>query len=155
MLRKVQVFLATGFGSGYSPWAPGTVGSVVAFLLLLPFASWINSNPKGFLLLTLGVLILGVWTSRAAEKHFGDHDSGKIVIDEFFGYFVSLLWVPYSLKTAIAAFILFRLFDINKVPPANIVDQRVPGPWGVMLDDMVAGIYANLALQLLLWQGWI
>lgn len=95
----------------------------------------------------LPLFVLGVWSSHRAEQALGK-DSGHIVIDEFCGYLISVLFVPKSIYYLIAAFILFRIFDIFKPPPIRKVEKAVPGGAGIMLDDVLAGIYANLCIQL-------
>jgi len=92
------------------------------------------------------VFILGVYVSHQAEKEFGK-DSGHIVIDEFCGYLVSVLFVPRTPGYLLAAFVLFRFFDILKPPPIRGIERSVPGGAGIMSDDVVAGIYANICLQ--------
>ncbi len=93
------------------------------------------------------VFILGVPVSHHAEKQLGK-DSGHIVIDEFSGYLISVLFIPRSLGYLFAAFILFRIFDILKPPPIRKIEESVPGGAGIMADDVLAGIYANICLQL-------
>lgn len=151
MIRKLQVIVATGFGSGYSPWAPGTAGTVVGVGLFLPLMRLAERAPLLYLVTLAGLIVIAIWCSDAADRHFGSHDNKKIVVDEIVGYFTALVWLPgYSWKTLVAAFVLFRFFDIVKVPPANIIDKKLPGGYGVVLDDVVAGIYSNLILQLVM-----
>lgn len=90
---------------------------------------------------------LGTWTSDEAEKTLGK-DSGHIVIDEFCGYLVAVMFVPREIGYLFAAFVLFRLFDIFKPPPIRRIEKSVPGGAGIMLDDVMAGIYANACIQL-------
>jgi phosphatidylglycerophosphatase A len=153
VIQRVQVIIATGFGSGYAPFAPGTAGTVVAVALFIPLAPLAEQAPWLFLATLVGLTGIAVWAAQGADQHFDSHDNKKIVIDEILGYFVTLAWVPYDWKTALAAFILFRFFDILKPPPVNIIDKKLAGGWGVVLDDVMAGIYANLSLQLLLYLG--
>lgn len=139
-------FLATTCFSGYSPIAPGTVGSVVAFLpyILIP-------DFRGLLLLGVTVLcyFLGVWASFRVEQDSGQHDPGQINLDEVVGQWIALLFLPKEGWLVWGtAFILFRIFDIFKPFPVNR-SQHLNGGWGVMTDDVLAGIYANLVLQIL------
>ena len=137
--------IGSGLYSGKSPIAPGTAGSVVGlacFVLIPGFNGWI--------LLSAVVLFffLGVWTATEIEKTEG-HDAGFITIDEVVGMWISLLFLPDAgmWKMVIPAFFLFRIFDIIKPFPAGR-SQHLPGGWGVMVDDVFAGIYANLTLQI-------
>ena len=147
---KFYLVLATGFGSGYSPFASGTAGSAVAILLyllihpLLSGSQWVLG-----LVFLLGVLALSIRCSDVAEKYFGKKDDGRIVIDEFLGQWVALYLIPFSWWAPVAAFFLFRFFDIVKPFPAGR-SQRLPGGLGIVLDDVFAGIYSNLALQVVI-----
>ncbi len=145
--NPVMVFLATGFGSGYFPVAPGTAGSVVGVLLAWPLLAlpiW------GFVLATLACFALGVWVSDAAEAHFAAKDPGAIVIDEIAGAWVTLIAVTPTPLHLLLGFALFRLFDITKPFPCKWAERRFRGGLGVMADDIVAGVYAALLLQLLI-----
>ena len=128
------------------PSAPGTFGTLASFLVIA------LTTPSDNILLPLFsfLLILGVWSSHHAEKVLGK-DSGHIVIDEFCGYVVSVMFIPPELAYYIAAFILFRAFDIFKPFPIHNMEKHIPGGAGIMLDDVLAGIYANLCLQSLLY----
>ncbi len=142
-------FLASVFGVGFIPFAPGTFGTLfaAAVYLLLPTSLFSGQGwywLGGALLLKTGAAI---WLSGKAEKTLG-HDAPAIVIDEFCGYFVAILFLPKTLLIAVYAFVLFRLFDITKPFPAN-VSQRLPGGWGIVVDDLIAGVYANLVIQLI------
>lgn len=128
---------------GYLPHAPGTWGTAAALLFLMLLKP---SMPLHAAIAVLTVLI-GVASSHKAEKAFNKKDSGHIVIDEFAGYLVSTAFLPASWGYLFSAFILFRVFDILKPPPAKRL-ERLPGGWGVMVDDVAAGIYTNLILQL-------
>lgn len=141
--------IASGFGSGFFPWAPGTAGSVAA---LAVGAALLLASP--WLLLAAAALagIGGVWAVRAAQA--GD-DPGWVVVDEFAGQWLTLLGLPaLSWRGALAAFLLFRLLDIAKPGPIGWADRR-PGPVGVMADDVIAGVSGALILAALarLWPG--
>jgi phosphatidylglycerophosphatase A len=148
-MRKLILFAATGAGSGYAPLASGTVGSVVGiglYLLLAPLP------PLAYLAATGALTLAGFWLADRAEAIFGRKDDGRITIDEVAGMLVALALLPPGVETVVLAFLLFRLFDIVKPPPAYQL-QAVPGGAGVMLDDLVAGLYANLVSQLV-WRVW-
>ena len=146
--RRPGVLLATCGGIGYVPVAPGTAGSLVGLacygLVRLGGDEWAQ------LALLVAVAAAGVWSSAAAERHFGRTDPGTIVIDEVAGMLLTLLWVPVTWTGAFAAFALFRLFDIVKPFPVRRT-ERLGGGWGVMADDLAAGVYAHVALRILAW----
>lgn len=97
----------------------------------------------------LGFLMIGVWAADGAEKgYFRRHDVGNIVVDEFLGYFITMTLVPVTFTTLAVGFVVFRLLDIVKPQPAKHIDRKWPGGWGVVMDDVVAGIYANVLLQI-------
>jgi len=132
-------FLAFGFGSGLSPVAPGTAGTlagVLPALFLTQIPLWIGC------LLLLGAFFLGIYLCQVTGKALGVHDHGGMVWDEFVGFWMVLLFVPFDWRWWLAAFILFRAFDILKPWPIRWLDRRVDGGFGVMLDDLIAGIFA-------------
>jgi len=138
--------------SGSAPIAPGTVGSAVAAAALLAVHFFVVPMPwlsPAWLGAILVVLFVGVWATRYAEAVHGK-DPGVVVIDEVLGMFVALWLVPGGIGSVIAAFFLFRFFDIVKPYPARRVEREAPGAWGVMLDDLVAGVYANIVLRIAL-----
>ncbi|MCK8824941.1 phosphatidylglycerophosphatase A family protein [Fuchsiella alkaliacetigena] len=142
--KAVIKLLATGFYSGLSPVCPGTIGSLAALIVAY---FWLQYFTVGFLLV---LILTGVGTiiSQWAEKIYGEHDSPKIVIDEWAGYFISLFGLGSTML--IPAFILFRIFDILKPPPIKQL-QDLPGGVGIMIDDVLAGIMANLLLRLVIY----
>jgi phosphatidylglycerophosphatase A len=146
MMNKISRFLATGFYSGYSPIAPGTAGSAVAWVIFILIPG-LRDVP--LLLTSIVVFFIGVKVATDVEKTDG-HDASVIVIDEVVGMWISLLFLPASISWAgwVAAFFIFRLFDIIKPFPAGR-SQKLPAGWGIMVDDMFAGIYTNLAVQLI------
>lgn len=97
-----------------------------------------------------GLIAGACWVAGRAESILGEHDSGEIVIDEIVGMLVTLLWIPPTFPNLAIAFLFFRVFDIVKLWPANQIDRRVPGGIGVVLDDVVSGVYANLLLRVVL-----
>jgi phosphatidylglycerophosphatase A len=138
--------LATWGGSGYSPFASGTVGTLAA----IPFYIWLARLPLPLYLLTLtAFFFLACWVSGKAEILFGEKDSGKIVIDEVVGYLVTMTALPFDWRYIVAGFFLFRFFDIVKPPPANWFDRQLKNGYGVVLDDVAAGVYAWFCLFVL------
>jgi phosphatidylglycerophosphatase A len=136
--------LALGLGTGASPYAPGTVGSLVAFplyFLLMPLPLWL------YLASCLVLFILGVWICERTAKDMGVHDHSAIVFDEVVGMLITLALAPAGWVWLVVGFAWFRLFDIWKPLPINLLDKKVTGGFGIMLDDLVAAIYAWLALQ--------
>jgi phosphatidylglycerophosphatase A len=146
-MKRLVVIFATWWGTGYSPIASGTVGTLAAIPLY-----WLLARLQlpVYLLALLLLTAFSCWVSDRAEVIFNEKDSGKIVIDEVVGYLVTMSGVSFSWKSAVLGFFLFRFFDIAKVPPANIIDRRLKNGCGVVLDDVVAGVYACVALHLLL-----
>jgi phosphatidylglycerophosphatase A len=133
---------------GFAPVAPGTVGSAAAIPLFL-LLRWAGS--PWLEIAVCGVLVVaGAWSARLAERALGVEDPGPVVIDEVVGMLVSLLFLPGTWPVIVAAFIAFRVFDVVKPWPAGRLED-VPGGWGVMADDVMAGVYANLTIQILLW----
>jgi phosphatidylglycerophosphatase A len=149
-MRTLILFLATGAYSGYAPIAPGTLGSLVAVPLVFLSARFLSTSPILQLILLLLAIIGACWIAGTAERYLGEHDSGKIVVDEIVGFLVATALLGITPLRLIVAFFLFRLFDILKPPPARYFDQHVPGGVGVVLDDVFAGIYTNLIVRALL-----
>jgi phosphatidylglycerophosphatase A len=150
--RTLAVWVATVAGAGYFPVAPGTVGSAVAVLLVAVLDTIPLTRVGHVALLALLVALiffLGVWAAGQSEKFFGRTDPGHVVIDEVAGQMVAFLLVPHaSWKLLLAGFALFRFFDVTKPFPAGRA-ERLPGGWGIMVDDVVAGAYALGALAFL------
>jgi phosphatidylglycerophosphatase A len=128
---------------GYLPAAPGTWGSAVGLLFVLLTAP---SLPVLLAIIALGI-ILGIIASNTAEKVIGEIDSGHIVIDEFVGFLISAVYIPHTYSYLFSAFLLFRFFDILKPFPVRQAEERIGGGAGIMMDDVLAGIYANVVLQ--------
>jgi phosphatidylglycerophosphatase A len=146
VLHSPVLWLAFGFGSGLSPKAPGTMGTLAAIPLYLLLA---KLPLMGYALVVLGSFIVGCWLSGEAAKRLGVHDFGGIVWDEFVGYWITMFAAPAGWLWIAVGFVLFRVFDIWKPWPIRVADQQVHGGLGIMLDDVLAGIYAGLALQAL------
>lgn len=142
---------AFGFGSGCAPKAPGTFGTLAAlafYLLLSDLSLWL------YLSVVLVSAILGIWICAHASQKLGVHDHGGIVWDEFVGYWITMIAAPAGWFWIVWGFVLFRLFDIWKPQPIRYVDKRVHGGLGIMLDDIIAGVYALVFLHAthLAWQ---
>lgn len=139
-------FLALGFGSGLSPKAPGTFGTLAAipvFLLLSYFSS------LTYLVATLVVCIAGIYICEKAANDAGVHDHGAIVWDEIAGFLITMILVPITWQTILVGFVLFRVFDIFKPWPISFIDKHVGGGFGIMLDDIVAGLLALGCMHLI------
>lgn len=148
--RFLTLAIATGLGSGLSPVAPGTVGTGLAVAFYLIFVQISGARGGGWpAYLIVGALItaVGVWAAGRAEPLFGKKDAGQVVIDEIAGYWVTMFALPSTWPWALAGFAAFRLFDIWKPWPIHGL-QRIRGGWGVMIDDLLAGIYACAVLHL-------
>ena len=147
-MRTLALFLASNFGLGYAPVASGTVGTLAG----LP-AFWLlqHLSPLAYLLVWAVVTFVAVWTAGVAGRHYGKVDDGRIVIDELSGYLVTVAFLPWSWTTALIGFAWFRLFDIVKPPPAGWFDRHCKNGFGVVFDDVAAGVYAALALRATLW----
>lgn len=141
LFDKINLSIATLFGVGFTPLCPGTASCLVAVLVFL-----ILGNSIYFFLFTLLSLILSFPASARAEEIFGVKDCKRIVIDDFSGMLITLLFIPKRVEFIISAFFLFRMLDMLKIPPADRM-ERLKGARGVVGDDLVAGIYANLILQ--------
>lgn len=142
-------FIACGCGSGLSMWAPGTVGTAFAwltFLLIKPYLS-----DQQFLILLVLAYLLGIWVIDKAGRALGDPDHGSIVWDEIVPFWAVLLLTPEGFLWQLAAFGIFRFFDITKPQPARYFDVHVKNGFGVMADDAVAGFYTLLVIAGLKW----
>ena len=145
MKNFVVKAIATGLGAGYAPFASGTLGSILPW-----FIAYYIIRGDQFTLAIVAVLttIISVWSAGEAENYFG-HDSRRIVIDEWAGMLITLLFVPYSLTNYLIGFIMFRALDVIKIFPARQA-EKLPGGWGVTMDDVVAGIQSSVATQLII-----
>lgn len=140
ILSDPILFLAFGFGSGLAKKAPGTLGTLAAIPVYWLFS---QTNLFVYSLLTLIVTIVGIWICDSAAKKLDEHDFGGIVWDEIAGYLITMWWVPFSWQAVVLGFILFRFFDILKPWPIKWVDRQVQGGLGIMLDDVLAGVFAG------------
>ena len=146
MISRFFLFVATGFGVGYSPIAPGTLGTLIA-LPLYYFLSEISSPLYEITL--IGFFFLSVWISENAEIFFRKKDDQRIVIDEMMGFLITMLWVPKTTRFILIGFFLFRFFDILKPFPIRRLEKKFKGGFGVVLDDVMAGVYGNIILHFL------
>lgn len=141
--------LAVGFGSGLSPYFPGTVGSLVAILLWFPLNLL---TPLFFWLAIILATVVGVWICQKTSDDLKEADPSCIVWDEFVGMWITLYFIPHSTITWIViAFVLFRLFDILKPWPIRYLDRNVGGGFGIMIDDIIAGFMAAVCITILIW----
>lgn len=147
-MYSLIMLIATGFYAGYLPKAPGTWGSLVGLLLFFLLRSL--SLPL-YLVAIAGLFVAGTMAAGAAEKILDARDPGAVVIDEIVGMLITLIGVSATPFTIILGFILFRIFDIIKPFPVNFFDQHFHGGLGIMLDDVVAGVYSLAILQLILY----
>jgi len=144
--RDPEVLLVTGLGSGFVRPGPGTWGSLAALLVWwLVLSGLVWWAQLGVIVATL---LLGGWLVGRVGRRYGVDDDPGIVVDEFVGLWTALLAAPASLPVALAGFALFRVLDIWKPGPVRYAERRAPGAWGVMLDDLVAGVLAAAVLQL-------
>ncbi|MDX9732038.1 MAG: phosphatidylglycerophosphatase A [Bdellovibrionales bacterium] len=137
-------FFATAGFVGRSPKAPGTFGTLVAVPIAFLFAT---IGPSFYLIATALMVIFAIFIASAYEKQRGLHDAQEIVIDEVVGYLIAFAWLPLTWMSLVAAFIVFRVLDILKPFPISRLDQRVKGGLGVVIDDVAAGLIANLILH--------
>ncbi len=149
-MDKLVMAIATGFYSGYTPKAPGTMGTLVAFpihflIILLP--------ATGYYLALTAILVLAIITAGMAEKIIDRQDPGMVVIDEIIGMLIGLINAPLTLPALVVAFILFRIFDICKPFPVGWLDKHLHGGTGIVLDDVMAGIYTLACMQGLYFFG--
>jgi len=146
--ERVVLFTASGCYAGYIPFAPGTMGSIAGlpFLFLLSGKNLFYSAPGILIFVFFSILI-----ADSAEKILKKKDPGIIVIDEIAGIIITFAGIPLNLWSITAGFLIFRLFDILKPFPIRFIEKKIPGGAGIVLDDVAAGVFANIALQL---GGW-
>jgi phosphatidylglycerophosphatase A len=158
---QLSLIIATGFGVGFIPFAPGTFGSIlgllIAYFLISVFNPDVILQQNSLIIVSVILAFLGIWAANRAEKIFDQKDAGQIVLDEVCGQLISFIFIaPYLRRLGgqwvwwgIAGFILFRAFDILKPYPLKVLEQ-IRGGLGVMLDDIIAGIYAAVVLSIAL-----
>jgi phosphatidylglycerophosphatase A len=149
LYRFFTLLFASGLGTGYLPIASGTMGTLIVavplyvLISLLPW--WIYS------VITLALCAMGVFLCESADRILGEKDSPKTVIDEICGFLVAMAFLPRTFTAILAGFLLFRFFDIVKLQPAKWVEDNFPGGMGILFDDVVAGIYANILVRIILY----
>jgi phosphatidylglycerophosphatase A len=153
-VTRLAVFLASVAYCGYFPIAPGTVGSAAGLVVYL-LVWWMRSPILEAGLIAL-IFAVGTWAATHAERFFGGIDPGPVVIDEVLGMLITLAFIPVGWSGALAGFVIFRVYDVIKPYPANRL-ETFHGGFGIMADDAMAGVYANLTLRLLIWllPAWI
>ncbi|QDK44065.1 phosphatidylglycerophosphatase A [Bdellovibrio sp. ZAP7] len=145
-MRKFLLKLATFFGVGLSPKAPGTVATVATIPLVL-LLNW--AGPFIYMGATIAITILGIVAAQAYEDDKGGHDHSEIVIDEVAGFLIAMIWLPMTWQAILIGFVLFRLLDITKPLFIGYLDKKIQGGLGVMIDDVAAGIVVSLIMQFL------
>ena len=146
-LRKMALILATWFGSGLLPGAPGTFGSLAGLPLVI-LLSYLGDFFTGIALLVL--IPVAVWSSGLCGILLKRDDPSEVVIDEVAGFLLSIFLLPFSWVNVFSGFLLFRFFDILKPFPIGLVDKKIKGGTGIVMDDLLAGVYANICMRLLL-----
>lgn len=147
MLANPANFLALGAGSGLAPFAPGTFGTIAA----IPLAVLMPNNLAIYTLVIVVLFIAGVWLCDSCANNLGVHDHPAIVFDEWVGYLITMIAVPRSIWFLALGFALFRLFDVLKPWPIGMADKRVSGGLGIMVDDVIAGVFAAVSMQLIIF----
>ncbi|RLB29600.1 MAG: phosphatidylglycerophosphatase A [Deltaproteobacteria bacterium] len=148
LFDKVALILSIWFGTGLLPGMPGTFGTAGAIPLYL-LTNFLGARYR--VLLILIIIIVAIWSSHRSQCILGTDDPKEIVIDEVAGFLLTIIFIPFTLRNLIAGFFLFRFFDILKPPPIKIIEKKVKGGLGVVLDDLVAGLYTYLSLRFLLY----
>ncbi|CAI8398012.1 MAG: Phosphatidylglycerophosphatase A [Oceanospirillaceae bacterium UBA2001] len=140
--------LAFGFGSGAAPKAPGTWGTLAAVLIYWPLS---QLSPDHYLLMLLVTSVMGIYICGQTARDLGVHDHGSIVWDEFVGFWITMFAAPVGWVWVVVGFVLFRFFDIIKPWPISWIDKKITGGFGIMLDDVIAGVMAAVVLQGIAW----
>jgi phosphatidylglycerophosphatase A len=149
-MRLLVIILASAGFVGYIPVASGTFGTMVAVPLFWGFDALRATSVPLYVLTYFGLVAAACWIAGLAEHYLQEHDSHKIVIDEVVGYLAATMFLAPTWPHAVAAFFIFRALDVFKPFPAGYIDQHFPGGYGVVLDDVVSGIYSNVLIQLLI-----
>jgi phosphatidylglycerophosphatase A len=141
-----MLFLGSGTGLGYIPWASGTFGNLWGLFI----AYWVQGQSFRFqILFLMGAILVAVLIAGQMEKILSRKDPSQVVVDEIVGYLTALVGLPFSWRLAIIAFFLFRAMDIYKPFPIRTIDRNLPGGWGIVLDDVLAGVYCQIILRIL------
>ena len=154
-MKNFAILIATFFNVGKFPVAPGTVASFITTIVVFLFNYFYSPDPLIMILAIVIIFFIGIVPSRIAEKHFGHKDPHEIVIDEVPGQMISLLFLPAvlsikSIAAYLAGFFIFRFFDIFKPTPVKQAD-RIKGGFGIMIDDILAGLYSLMTIHLLIY----
>jgi len=145
LLKKPAAFIAYGFGAGLSPKAPGTFGTLVAIPIFWLIQDW---SLTAYLAFTLIAFLFGIWICQRTVDWLKQDDPGGVVWDEVVGYLVSMSFAPIGWEWMLVGFVLFRFFDIVKPWPVSLADRKLHGGLGIMLDDVLAGLYTALSIEL-------
>jgi len=146
--QKPSHFIAFGFGSGAMPFAPGTFGTLIA----IPFYLAIRSLPLMAYIILVALIVIGsMWLCERVSREINVHDHQGMCLDEIVGYLVTMTGAPHGTIWIILGFILFRIFDIWKPWPIDYIDKHISGGFGIILDDVLAGIFSIIFLKLLSW----
>lgn len=146
MKKRIINFLATGAYVGHIPKMPGTIGTLWGIPLVYLLSCY---SPLVYAIATVVFFFIASYVSSEAEKNFNQKDPGKVIIDEILGFMVAFFLLPFTLYHVIIVFLLFRFFDILKPFPIGYLDKRVKGGMGIVLDDAVAGVFANIVMHLI------
>ena len=144
---RLLLFIGSLGYLGYVPFASGTVAVAVIGIPLYFLLVWLRLSVAAYVVFTLALIGLAIFIAGHADRVLNEKDSKKNVIDELPGYLIALIGQPTTWQIVMAAFFIERIIDILKVPPANWIEKRLPGGWGVVLDDVIAGIYTLAILQ--------
>jgi phosphatidylglycerophosphatase A len=153
-LRRISRLLASGFGIGFSPFAPGTVGTVATIPIAALLASTLSARPLLHGLILVLFVVVAVVAADFAARDAEIADPSFVVIDEIVGYLVAVAFLPFTPLVAVSAFCLFRFFDILKPPPLAQL-ERLPGGIGIVADDVAAGLASHVLLRLATALGWL
>jgi phosphatidylglycerophosphatase A len=148
-MRRLVTILASGGYVGYIPVASGTFGTLVAFPLFWLYAPLADVSVALYLAMYVAMVGAACWIAGRAETQFAEHDSHKIVLDEIVGYLGATLFLAPTWEHTLLAFVVFRALDVLKPWPANAIDRDLPGGAGVVLDDVVSGLYSNVVTRVL------
>jgi phosphatidylglycerophosphatase A len=148
-MHRILLFIASGAYTGYIPVASGTWGTLVALPLFWWLAAWQHAAPAMYVFTYVAAVAGACWVAGRAEAILQEHDSHAIVIDEIVGYLAATSFMPATWEHTLIAFVVFRICDVVKPFPAGYIDRRVPGGAGVVLDDVVSGLYANVITRAL------
>jgi phosphatidylglycerophosphatase A len=146
-------FLAFGFGSGLAPKMPGTFGTIAALPIVVLLSHY--SSVSVYVLVTILVSVVGIWICGKTAQDMGVHDDSSIVWDEVAGMLITMIAVPLNWQTVIVGFVLFRFFDVLKPWPISYLDKHVHGGFGIMIDDVLAGVFAAVIIHILLAFSWL